>query len=76
MGKSWRQRVIWVNDGKDLRGFEYFNPDDEYNEANIKHLILEQVEVVSVAGEEVHGGILATGNSKSAIFKVINSIWI
>ena len=68
-------RVIWVQEGKVLKGFEYFNPDDEYKEENIKCLILDGVEVILSAGEEVHGNILSNRKSKSAIFKVFDSAW-
>ncbi len=64
-------RVVWTHNGKMLKGFEYFNPDEK----NIRHLILDDVEAFSMAGEEVHGNILATGKSKAAIFKIENSEW-
>jgi len=52
------QRVVWAYEGKILKGFEYYNPEDVYEESNIKNIILEKVEVFSMAGEEVHGSIL------------------
>jgi len=70
------QRTIWTRKGIVLSGFEYFNPDDEYTEANLKHLKLESVEAYAMSSEEVHGNILATGDSKAAIFKVLDSPWL
>ncbi len=67
--------VVWIHNGIILMGFEFYNPGDEYKEENIKHLILEKIEVYSMAGDEVHGNILATGKSKAAIFKIENSKW-
>lgn len=32
-----QQRVYWGNRGVELRGFEYYNPDDEYIDINLKH---------------------------------------
>lgn len=68
-------RVCWKYDGKILAGFEYYNPDDVYDERHLKHLILEKVEAFAMASEEVHGNILATGETKAAIFKVVESEW-
>ena len=70
------QKVIWLNEGKDLKGFEYFNPDDKYTDENLRHLILEKVEAFSMAGEEVHGDIVISGKSKAAIFKIEDSLWL
>lgn len=70
------QRVIWTHEGVILKGFEYYNPEDVYEEKNIKHLELVGIETYSMAGEEVHGNILATGDSKASIFKVLNSPWL
>ena len=69
------QRVFWKYDGKVLAGFEYYNPDDVYDSDNIKHLVLKKVQVFAMAGDEVHGNILATGETKAAIFRVVNSKW-
>ena len=69
------QKVRWKLNGV-LVGFEYFNPDDEYNPNNLKHVALEGVEAYSMASDEVHGNILATGDSKAAIFEVIDSEWL
>ena len=70
------QRVVWAYEGKLLRGFEYYNPEDIYKGKNIKHLELIGVEAYSMAGEEVHGDILATGDSKASIFRIENSSWL
>jgi hypothetical protein len=69
------QRVCWKYEGKVLAGFEYYNPDDVYDDDHLKHLILKKVQVFAMAGDEVHGNILATGETKAAIFRVINSEW-
>lgn len=70
------QKVRWKSNGVILVGFEYFNPDDEYIPDNLKHLILDSVEAYSMSSDEVHGNILATGDSKAAIFEVKDSEWL
>ena len=70
------QTVRWKSNGVVLVGFEYFNPDDEYTPENLKHLTLDGVEAYSMSSDEVHGNILATGDSKAAIFEVHNSNWL
>jgi len=70
------QRVAWSGNGSDLLGFEYFNPNDNYKTANLKHLRLKRVEAYAMAGEEVHGNILASSSSKAAIFRVDDSSWM
>ncbi|WP_127557482.1 hypothetical protein [Saccharospirillum alexandrii] len=70
------QRVVWKPRGAVLVGFEYFNPDEEYVPDNLRHLVLEGVEAYSMASEEVHGSILATGESRAAIFEVMDSTWL
>ena len=69
------QRVRWGKSGVVLRGFEYYNPDDKYDDHSLKHLRLRNVEAYSMGGEEVHGDILATAESKAAIFRIDNSKW-
>ena len=69
------QAVIWDYRGQILRGFEYFNPEDEYTTENLRHLKLEKVEVYSMAGEEVHKHIAANGKTKAAIFQIVDSAW-
>ncbi|KPJ96464.1 MAG: hypothetical protein AMJ53_00675 [Gammaproteobacteria bacterium SG8_11] len=70
------QRTVWVHNGVILKGFEYYNPEDVYEEENIKHLELIGLEAYSMAGEEVHGNILAAGESRAAVLKVENSPWL
>lgn len=70
------QKVRWKSNGVILAGFEYFNPNDEYTPENLKHLVLDGVEAYSMASDEVHGNILATGNNKAAIFEIKNSEWL
>ena len=70
------QRVVWSHRGATLLGFEFYNPEDAYTDENLKHLRLEHVEAYSMAGEEVHGRILANGRSNAAIFRVDDSPWI
>jgi hypothetical protein len=69
------QRVIWAYDGKILKGFEYYNPEDTYDEENIKNITLEKVEAFSMSSEEVHGGIVANGETRAAIHKILDSQW-
>jgi hypothetical protein len=70
------QRVVWAFDGKILQGFEYYNPEDTYEEESIKHLELVGVEAYSMAVEEVHGNILDAGDSKASIFRMDDSPWL
>ena len=69
-------RAVWVLRGTNLVGFEYFNPDDAYEENNLKHLRLEKVEAFAMAGEEVHGNIIFTPGSKAAIHCIEESRWL
>ncbi len=69
------QRVIWKYRKQILVGFEYYNPDDPYDAEHLRHLVLEKVEAYAMAGEEVHGDILATGKTKAAIFRICDSSW-
>ena len=70
------QCVVWGLRNVVLKGFEYFNPEDVYEDANIKHLELIQVEAFSQASEEVHGNIHVSGGSKAAIFRIEDSNWL
>ena len=69
------QRVVWTHEGVILKGFEYYNPEDVYEEANIKNITFEKVEAISMASEEVHGSIVANGKDKAAIHKILDSKW-
>ena len=69
------QKVVWDYRGQILRGFEYFNPEDEYSGENLRHLALDKVEAYSMASEEVHKLIAANGESKAAIFRIVDSPW-
>ncbi|MDH3935404.1 MAG: hypothetical protein OEU62_09575, partial [Gammaproteobacteria bacterium] len=69
------QRVVWAYEGKVLQGFEYYNPEDTYEEESIKHLELVGVEAYSMAVEEVHGNLLATGETNASIFRIESSPW-
>jgi hypothetical protein len=70
------QKVRWKSNGVILAGFEYYNPDDEYTPENLKYLSLKGVQVYSMATDEVHANRKATGESKAAIYEVINSDWL
>lgn len=70
------QDVVWSKNGVCLVGFEYFNPDDVYEDRNLKHIRLVGVEAFSMASDEVHGNILATGENKAAIYEVQDSAWL
>lgn len=59
-----------------LVGFEYFNPDDVYEESSLKYIKLIGVQAYAIASEEVHGNILAIGESRAAIVEVKNSDWL
>ena len=70
------QKVRWGRNGIILRGFEYYNPDDEHTEGNLRYLRIDKLEVYSMAGEEVHGNILANGKTTASIFEVPKSKWL
>ena len=70
------KRLFGKKNGKDLLGFEYFNPDDEYSLANLKHIRLDNVIAYSKATVDVHGCILANTKCVAAIFEVPNSNWL
>ncbi len=69
------QKVILGRNGIVLKGFEYFNPDDSYDEKHIKNISLEKVEAFSMASDEVHGSIVANGETQAAIHKIVDSEW-
>ena len=68
------RRVVWSH--ATPQAFEYFNPEDEYVDENLRHLHLIQVEAFAYAGEEVHGSITTTANSKAAIHDLGRSPWL
>jgi hypothetical protein len=70
------QRVVWAFDGKILQGFDYYNPEDTYEEESIKHLELVGVEAYSMAVEEVHNNNLVTRESKASVFRIESSLWL
>ena len=70
------QRVRWTMKGIVLKGFEYFNSDDDYTDENLKNIKLVGVQVYSMTTEEVHSNILATGESRASIHEVIDSAWL
>ena len=70
------QKVRWGQNGVVLKGFEYYNPDDTYEEENLKHLKLIGIQVFSMTTEEVHANILANGKTNAAIFEVKESKWL
>lgn len=68
------QRVIWGH--ANPKGFEYFNPEDEYVDASLRHLRLIKVEAFAFAGEEVHGAVVHTPGSQAAIHDLGKSPWL
>ncbi|WOH36423.1 hypothetical protein RI844_13705 [Thalassotalea fonticola] len=70
------QNVIWKTSGVIPEGFEYFNPDDDYVEPQIKHIKLIGVQAYAMATDEVHGNIVATGESNAAINEIVDSAWL
>jgi hypothetical protein len=70
------ENVIWKSSGASLIGFEFFNPDDGEGQGKLKYLTLTGVEAYSMSSDEVHGNILANGESKAAIFEVEKSSWL
>lgn len=70
------QRVVWKNNGVTLVGFEYYNPEDTYDEQSLKHLRFSGMQVYSMAGDEVHGGQVANGKTSAAIHEILDSKWL
>lgn len=70
------QKVHWKHNGAVLIGFEYFNPNDVYVPENLKHVILHNVEAFCMSSDEVHGNIVANGNTNAAIHEIIDSNWM
>ena len=68
------QAIIWR--GAVLVGFEYFNPEDVYEEESLKHLRIVRPEAYAFAGEEVHGSIVHTDGSKAAIHDLGATPWL
>ena len=69
------QNVVWKEAGVIPVGFEYFNPNDG-SEEDIKHVVLSGVQAYSMAAEDVHGNILASGDSNAAILEIVDSEWL
>ncbi|HRF79012.1 MAG TPA: hypothetical protein PL070_02890 [Flavobacteriales bacterium] len=49
------QRLCWSKRGGQLQAIEYFNPDDVFDEASLKHVRFERVQVVMITPEDVIG---------------------
>lgn len=47
------QRIVWTAPGTHVRGVEYFDPNDEYTAANLRHVVFHGVQVTMVTPEEV-----------------------
>jgi hypothetical protein len=67
------QRVVWR--GAVPVAFEYFNPDDEYVPANLRHLRLVGVQAFAYAIEEVHGRTKWVPDSHAAVLNLGISSW-
>jgi uncharacterized protein YfaP (DUF2135 family) len=46
-------RIHWTLGGRQLVAVDYFNPDDPYDEANLKHVAFLKAQVVMITPEEV-----------------------
>jgi len=46
-------QVIWSPNGHRLKAFEYFNPDDPYDESHVRHIRIINPQVVMSTPEEV-----------------------
>lgn len=69
------QKIVWSNNGAILEGFEYYNPDDTYNDNDLKHLKVVGFQVVTIASEEVHANIQFECGSNAAIIEIKKSEW-
>jgi len=47
------QRLCWGIRGVQLQAIEYFNPDDVYDDASLKHVRFDGCQVVMITPEEV-----------------------
>ena len=47
------QRVIWGARGQWLQAIEYYNPDDVYDAAHLRHVSFHGFQVVAITPEEV-----------------------
>lgn len=70
------QDVVWVQKGVILKGFNYYNPDDIFEEQYIKHIIIVAPQIIMQASEETHPNMLHVKESKASIVKVLNSDWL
>src|SRR6266511_444229 len=74
------QRVCWGRRGAQLQAIEYFNADDIYDDASLKHVRFEGCQVVQITPEEVVqyedlGPRLARSRS-AAMFDLGKSDWL
>jgi hypothetical protein len=74
------QRAHWSKDGTSLLAVDYFNPDDPYDAAHLKHVRFLRPQVVMVTPEEVIGadalGDLLVDHSPAAMFDRGQSVWL
>lgn len=73
------QRTHWSTLGAQLQAIEYFNPDDVYDEASIKHVRFAGLQVVMITPEEVIDyGNLASDleQSRAAMLDLGKSVWL
>lgn len=73
------QRTFWSTRGAQLQAIEYFNPDDVYDEASIKHVRFDGLQVVMITPEEVidYGNLAShLEQSRAAMFDLDKSVWL
>jgi hypothetical protein len=73
------QRTHWSTRGAQLQTIEYFNPDDVFDEASIKHVRFDGLQVVMITPEEVIDyGRLASHleQSRAAMFDLGKTMWL
>lgn len=73
------QHTHWSTRGAQLQAIEYFNPDDVYDEASIKHVPFDGLQVVMITPEEVidYGKLSShLEQSRAAMFDLGKSEWL
>lgn len=74
------QRAHWSKDETSLLAVDYFNPNDSYDAAHLKHVRFVKPQVVMVTPEEVIGGDalgdLLVDYSPAAMFDRGRSAWL
>ena len=71
-------RIIWSSNGSHLEAFEYYNPEDPYDDDHIRHVKVIHSQVVMSTPEEVinYSTFQPGGYDKAAAFDCGKSDWL